>query len=665
MTARTDHRQSATARWLWLSAALAALTAASGAELVRHDFGAPADWLTEPWQVREGALTVALRAGTARLVVPGTAALSDYTARVTIRQMAGEPDELRAGLLFRAGNGRDGYFVLLRGDGSYWLGKLVAGKAVPALAGRMAATPTAGPNVLAVRCEGERQVITLNDRRLISRTDAAFPKGGVGLVAEGTGEMAFDDLVVEDLSGPGPATGTGVRTADPPRPAGHEAVVEPPTAVAPNGPPPSPQPRAPVVAPPAPRPTVGGPTPAGTAEAGPEAVATESLEPPGGPASVGPSPAPPPVTARPAVARPAATAPTILFAESFDPPKYRWNEDASRRIEEGEIRVRAVSGYLLSGFPMAFGDFRYRAKARSLSEGGGTYGLVARLQRDGKSGYLFVVRDPDVFAVARLDAGKSVLLRRGRVALPPAANLLEIECVGRTFTFAVNGAVVATFGDDTYRGGGIGLWVDNHRAAAFDDLVVEQAEAIAGTGEATAGEGVPVEPSRVLIEERFDPPRLDWLQNEQRQIVHGALRLTSSPGRFIVSGAPEQRTGDYHVSVDVTRLAGPDRGLCGLVARLQSDSRTGYLLAYDSAGRFVVLRLDDEGATELDHGRAPLRDGTNTLSAHCDGDRLEFELNGTVVAKIKDGTYRTGGFGLYVDNGVMASFDNLMAVALR
>jgi len=345
----------------------------------------------------------------------------------------------------------------------------------------------------------------------------------------------------------------------------------------------------------------------------------------------------------------------VLFEESFgDPPQHTWREDDYRHIANGQIVIQAREGYLLSGFPLELRDYRYQARARSLSESGGTYGLVVRLQPGGDSGYLCVVREPDVFAVARLDHGKATLLGRGRVTLGPDWHELAVDARGSTFTFVVDGKEVSGFADETYHSGGIGLWVDDYRQAAFDDLLAT------ALGDTPAGP--PPEPAReLLFEERFDPPQLAWRQDRQRLIHDGGFELRSPQDLFITAGVPESRTGNYRFEADVQRLDGPDRGLCGLIARLQSDSRSGYVFALRGNGHFVVFRMDRTDAKLLAEGTAPLRERQNRLRIDCDGDALQFRLNDTLVAEARDDTYLTGGFGLYADNGVTARFDNLRA----
>ncbi|NUQ00590.1 MAG: hypothetical protein HUU35_12125, partial [Armatimonadetes bacterium] len=232
---------SRTARWLL--AALAIGTAAPAAELVNLGFDTPPGWtLPAAWAVADGELRATVSASHARLLVPETAGLVNQTVRVTIRQIDGQVSQLRAGLIFRAPDADNGYFVLIRGDGAYWLGKLVGGKPIPTLTGFVGAVRTSGPNTITVVCEGERQSISLNDTRLLSRSDPAYAYGGVGLWAEGTGTAAFDGLCIADDSPEPPRVDTAPAATTVPR-----------VAEVPGGEPP--RPAAPVLDPTLPEPT--------------------------------------------------------------------------------------------------------------------------------------------------------------------------------------------------------------------------------------------------------------------------------------------------------------------------------------------------------------------------------------------------------------------------
>ncbi len=608
------------------------------------------------------------------LLLPRTAEQTDFRADVSIVPLPDEARHARAGLLYRAVDRQHGYLAMIRSDGAYWLGHLDAGRITPSLSGRVATVRQGESNTLTVICEGPRQIVMVNGQRLLERRDERYARGAVGLVADGPGRSAFDDFHLGEPSEAAPPRVVPPEPT-PPAPPGTPPPVTPveptpvePTPVMPT--PVTPTPDTPTVVTPAPvLPPLDGPRvdpgPSPSGESGATAPTLPAGRPVLGPALT----ATPPVAARPeatpvapVAARPEATpvapgpaAGAVLFEETFgERPQHTWRQDDARRIADGQIVIQAREGYLLSGFPLDLRDYRYQARARSLSETGGTYGLVVRLQPGGDSGYLCVVREPDVFAVARLDRGQATLLGRGRVTLGADWHELAVDAAGGNFTFLVDGEEVSGFADSTYPSGGIGLWVDDYRSAAFDDLLV--------TALGAAPAGPPPEPEReLLFEERFDPPQLAWRQDRQRMIREGAFELRSPEELFITAGVPESRTGNYRYEADVQRLEGPDRGLCGVIARLQPDSRSGFVFALRGSGQFVVFRMDRAGAKLLAEGAAPLRERQNHLRIDCDGDALEFRLNGTLVAEARDDTYLTGGFGLYADNGVIARFDNLRA----
>lgn len=599
--------------WLWLLLTWR-LAGAPAAELVRESLVTPpAGWtLGDPWRFTPTGLTAAVRGAQARLLVPGTAQLADGRASVTVQTRAADPADLRAGLLFRASDVDNGWFVLVRADGAYWLGRLVAGHSDVQLSGSIDPGPAGRPLALSVLCRGDRQTIALNGLPLITRTVSGGGQGGVGLWVAGSGAAAFTDLVVEDASGGLRPVGTPTQTVVSGR--GPEAVLAP-----------------------------GGVLPGGPAGASPP-----SLNPPTGGLPVPPNPAPD---------VPPAPGAKPLFAEDFNPPRHRWNRDEFRTIDQGWLRLRSGQGYQLSGFPYDFADFVYTAQAQSLSAAGGTLGLVARLGRDGNSGYVCVIREPDLFAVARLDQGKATILQRGSVALSGGIHTLKVTCVGADLGFSVDDRPLVVARDDKYAKGGIGLWVDNKREARFTNLLVH----------AAAAADVPKpEPrrGRVLVNETFDPPALPWQQDSQRLIRDGRLHLFAPPGRSLVSGVADPRLIDYAAQAEGERVEGLAEGRLGLLVRLQADGRSGYLLALAADGAFVVLKVNGAQVEQLAQGVAKVRPGVNTLGARCAGSSLRFALNGAEVAAVQDATWPAGGVGLYADNGLHARFGALRAEEL-
>jgi len=230
----------------------------------------------------------------------------------------------------------------------------------------------------------------------------------------------------------------------------------------------------------------------------------------------------------------------------------------------------------------------------------------------------------------------------------------------------VDGQRLGAVADATYATGGVGVWVDNQRAALFDNLLVT--EASDSQEIAVVGPADPIAPPPVALtlpfEERFAAPRMGWQQDGQRELREGALWLTSEPGRYVVSGVAEQRYTDYLLSAECEPVAGPAEGRFGLMARLQADGGSGYLLACRPDGSFVVMRLDAGGAELLSRGAVALSPGVQRLWARCAGTSLVFGINATELARVQDTTYGSGGFGVYADHGAQARFLSIRAEAL-
>ena len=88
-----------------------------------------------------------------------------------------------------------------------------------------------------------------------------------------------------------------------------------------------------------------------------------------------------------------------------------------------------------------------------------------------------------VFRLVREDGERDTFLQRDRASAAirrgNESNRLELTCAGSTITASVNGTVVATAQDTTYRSGplvfGVGARADNLTSEArFDNLVVTQ-----------------------------------------------------------------------------------------------------------------------------------------------------------------------------------------------
>lgn len=594
-------------RRAWLLVALCVALPAAARERLYAPLTGAVDGLAlhEPWLFTANGLTVTLTAGQSLVALPGCDNLRDQRVGVSLTFRPGSP-QLRAGLLFRASTPDSGWFVLLGADDGYQLGSLAGGRPTVLASGNLG--HAAGKPVKRVELElrGRRATLTINGLPL-GLPCAVAERGGVSLFARGAGSAAFTDL----------------RLAEPP--------YDDQPRLSPN-----PQPTGPGV-----EPQPGGDVPAGPTHPGNSQ----------------------PVSALPGGTRPLPVGPLIadppLFEENFAPtPSHIWNRDEYRSISGPWLRLRAAEGYQLSGFPFGWTDFSYRATVKSASTGGGTYGLVVRLQHDGTSGYLCVVRDPDTFAIARLDHSKATVLLRGLVTLGAGEHQLRAVCVGDALAFFCDDRPLATVHDGTYPAGGLGVWVDNQREALFGSLLAVKAT----TADLPAAPAA--SRARTLVKETFDPPMLPWQQDAHRQLKDGALYLTAPDRQYVLAGLADARLSDYTTTLAVERLSGPVNGRVGLLARLQPDGRQGYLLAIAGDGAWSVLKLGSARGEVLTSGAARLKPGINTLSARCAGSALTFALNGAELARVQDGTWPRGGLGLYADNGVKARFTSLLAEEL-
>ncbi|MBI2299508.1 MAG: hypothetical protein HYU66_11300, partial [Armatimonadetes bacterium] len=156
--------------WRWWAGLLGllGLSAGPGAELHEGFAARPDGWkLNGAWQLTGGSLVGTTDSSHARLLIPGTSALATGSIAVRAEQTAGDAKAVRWGVFYRAADADNGYFALFRGDGAYWLGKLIGGKPVTTLTGMVGAVHASGPNLIKVSCDGARQTVAINETYLV------------------------------------------------------------------------------------------------------------------------------------------------------------------------------------------------------------------------------------------------------------------------------------------------------------------------------------------------------------------------------------------------------------------------------------------------------------------------------------------------------------------
>lgn len=147
----------------------------------------------------------------------------------------------------------------------------------------------------------------------------------------------------------------------------------------------------------------------------------------------------------------------------------------------------------------------------------------------------------------------------------------------------------------------------------------------------------------------------------------GVMRiLIKAPNRLAWASAGREFS-DFHLSVVVTQVAGPDDNEYGVLVRMLdadhfyrfSVSGDGYYLVNMYDGKEWKLLGEDWSSSDAIHsGAAP-----NVLEVVCQGATMSFLVNGVQLTQVEDLNYSRGDIGLYAGSffepGVEVHFDNL------
>jgi hypothetical protein len=130
---------------------------------------------------------------------PNTADLTDFVARVDVRQITGLPDAF-FGLLWRVQDADHYYFFVLNPDGRYYAGLQNGAKPIIHRQGTVYATrPGSASNSLEVRVDGGHCRIRVNGSDACAFDDATYSVGALGFYLQQPADVAFSDLLVTDL----------------------------------------------------------------------------------------------------------------------------------------------------------------------------------------------------------------------------------------------------------------------------------------------------------------------------------------------------------------------------------------------------------------------------------------------------------------------------------
>lgn len=186
------------------------------------------------------------------------------------------------------------------------------------------------------------------------------------------------------------------------------------------------------------------------------------------------------------------------------------------------------------------------------------------------------------------------------------------------------------------------------------------------------GDDTPAKDPNVLFEDDFSSVSSGWDRfsagEGSTDYADGVYRIYVDSTQVDFWANPGKNFTDAVVTVEATKVGGPDDNDFGLICRYIDDANFYFFLA-SSDGYYAIGRMLD-GAQEL-IGQEQLQpteaivlgNSTNTISASCVGSTLSFTINGETVATVEDASFSAGDIGLiagtYDTRGTDIHFDNL------
>ena len=178
-------------------------------------------------------------------------------------------------------------------------------------------------------------------------------------------------------------------------------------------------------------------------------------------------------------------------------------------------------------------------------------------------------------------------------------------------------------------------------------------------------------PKQLPWSEDFSDPESGWQAESDASAEvafhDGVMRiLIKAPNRLAWASAGRDFS-DFRLDVEATQVAGPQDNEYGVLVRVQ-DSDHFYRFSISGDGFYQVSKYDGEEWVLLGGDWKPADaihrgEAANLLQVICEGNRMDFLVNGVQVAQVEDSAYSHGDIGLYAGSffepGVEVHFDNL------
>lgn len=187
-------------------------------------------------------------------------------------------------------------------------------------------------------------------------------------------------------------------------------------------------------------------------------------------------------------------------------------------------------------------------------------------------------------------------------------------------------------------------------------------------------------PSDIIIskpafsfEDRFEreaSKNLTFTDNGKWTVEQGVLHFDGGDKLGDAIAFISRNFSNFSITVDTARVSGPYSSQ-GIIFRADDSFKNGYLFQIYSGrpGMFSIWKIVNGEFQALSHWQNSnlVKVGFekwNKITVEAKGENLAFYINGTLVAKISDGTYKSGRIGLWTKGkaggGGAVLFDNLV-----
>ena len=198
-------------------------------------------------------------------------------------------------------------------------------------------------------------------------------------------------------------------------------------------------------------------------------------------------------------------------------------------------------------------------------------------------------------------------------------------------------------------------------------------QATSSGDDATAPE-VSIPQTEVLFNEDFSNSNSGWDDIEDEEGItgyrDGGYRILINKTDWYFWSTAGKNFTDVVIDVEATKSGGPDNNEFGIICRYV-DQDNFYIFSISSDGYYGISKFVDGdqsgvGMEDMQFNDKVIKLGaaTNKLRATCNTDSLKFEVNGQVLADVKDSSLTSGDVGLIASTfdevGVNILFDNFV-----